>query len=134
MAQRATGTFDVKLAPLDSSVKAEENPIARYSLDKSYHGDLNATSQGEMLSGGTPTKGSGGYVAMERVSGTLHGRKGTFLLQHDGTMQNNDYHLNVIVVPGSGTGELTGLSGTLQIIIKDGRHSYDLSYILPAQK
>jgi hypothetical protein len=132
MSHTATGTFEVKVAPIDPAFKFDENPIGRFSLDKHFHGDLEAASQGEMLSGGTPAKGSGGYVAIERVSGSLNNRAGTFLLMQNGTMQNGDYKMNVIVIPGSGTGELSGLAGSMQIIIKDGKHSYDFSYTLPA--
>jgi len=134
MTQHATGTFDVKISPIDPAFKFDDNPISRMSLDKQFHGDLEAISKGEMLSGGTPAKGSGGYVAMERVSGTLNGHTGTFLLMQNGTMENGSYHMNVIVVPGSGTAQLTGLSGKMEIIIKDGKHSYDLAYTLPAAK
>jgi Protein of unknown function (DUF3224) len=133
MTQHATGPFEVKVTPIDPAFKFDENPIGRMSLDKHFHGDLEAASQGEMLSGGNPAKGSAGYVAMERVSGTLNGHTGTFLLMHNATMDNGAYHLNVIVVPSSGTGQLTGLSGSMQIIIKDGLHSYDFSYTLPAK-
>ena len=134
MTQHASGTFDVKVSPIDPAFKFDENPIGRFSLDKHFHGDLEAASQGEMLSGGNPAKGSGGYVAIERVSGTLHGASGTFLLMHNGTMQNGGYTMSVAVVPGSGTGQLSGISGTLQIIIKDGKHSYDFTYMLPGAK
>jgi hypothetical protein len=127
----ATGPFEVKLTPLDPAFKAEDNSIGRFSLDKQFHGALEATSKGEMLSGMGTVKGSGGYVAIERVTGTLDGRTGTFILQHNGTMQNGVYHLNVIVVPDSGTAQLTGLQGTMEIIIKEGKHSYDLTYTLP---
>ena len=105
MSQHATGSFDVKLAPLDPAFKFDDNPLGRMSIDKQYHGDLEATSNGEMLTAGTPAKGSGGYVAMERVSGSLHGRTGTFALQHSGTMQNGAFRVEVKVVPGSGTGQ-----------------------------
>ena len=128
MPHRATGTFEVKLNPPDPAFKAEDNSIGRYSLDKQFHGALEATSKGEMLSGMGTVKGSGGYVAIERVTGTLDGRAGTFILQHNGTMQAGVFHLNVIVVPDSGTAQLTGLQGTMEIIIKDGKHSYDFSY------
>jgi len=134
MPHHATGTFEVKLTPLDPAFKAEDNSIGRYSSDKQFHGALEATSKGEMLSGMGTVKGSGGYVAIERVTGTLDGRTGIFILQHNGTMQNGVYHLNVIVVPDSGTAQLTGLQGTMQITIKDGKHSYDLTYTLPDQK
>jgi Protein of unknown function (DUF3224) len=134
MTQHATGTFEVKIAPLDPAFKFDENPITRFSLDKQFHGDLDATSKGEMLAAGNQTKGSGGYIAMERVSGTLHGRSGTFALQHSGTMDNGQYHLDVNVVPGSGTGQLAGLTGTMKIIIEAGKHSYDFAYTLPDTK
>ncbi|HUN61891.1 MAG TPA: DUF3224 domain-containing protein [Candidatus Sulfotelmatobacter sp.] len=134
MTQHATGTFEVKMAPLDPAFKFDENPITRFSLDKQFHGDLDATSQGEMLAAGNPAKGSGGYVAMERVSGALQGRTGTFALQHSGTMDNGQYHLNVTVVPGSGTGQLAGLTGAMTIIIEAGKHSYDFAYTLPGTK
>ena len=130
----ATGTFEVKVTPLEPAFKADDNSIGRFSLDKQFHGDLEATSKGEMLSGAGAVKGSGGYVAIERVSGTLQGRTGTFILQHNGTMQNGAFQLNVVVVPDSGTGQLVGLSGKMEIIIKDGKHSYDFAYSLPAQK
>jgi len=132
MPHHATGPFEVKLTPLDPAFKSEDNSIGRYSLDKQFHGALEATSKGEMLSGMGTVKGSGGYVAIERVTGILDGRTGTFILQHNGTMQNGVYHLNVIVVPDSGTAQLTGLQGTMEIIIKDGKHSYELTYTLPA--
>jgi Protein of unknown function (DUF3224) len=131
MPHHATGTFDVKVTPLEPSFKAEDNSIGRYSLDKQFHGALEATSKGEMLSGMGTVKGSGGYVAIERVSGSLDGRTGTFILQHNGTMQNGVYHMKVIVVPDSGSAQLTGLQGAMEIIIKDGKHSYDFSYTLP---
>ena len=131
--QQAAGPFDVKIAPLDPNFKFDENPYSRMSIDKQFHGDLEATSKGEMLAAGSPAKGAGGYVAIERVTGSLHGRTGTFVLQHNATMQNGSYHLNIVVVPASGTGQLTGLSGTMQIIIApDGKHSYTFSYSLPA--
>ncbi|MGB7435057.1 MAG: DUF3224 domain-containing protein [Candidatus Acidiferrum sp.] len=131
MTQHATGPFDVKLTSIDPAFKTEDNSIGRMSIDKQFHGDLEATSKGEMLSASTSTKGSAGYVAIEQVTGTLHGRSGTFILQHNATMDRGAPHLNIIVVPDSGTGQLTGLSGTMTIIIKDGKHSYDFAYTLP---
>ena len=131
MTHHATGTFDVKLLPLDPAFKSDDNSVGRFSIDKQFHGDLDAASKGEMLSGMGTVKGSGGYVAIERVTGTLAGRSGTFLLQHNGTMQNGVFHLNVIVIPDSGTNQLAGLDGSMQIIIKDGHHSYDFTYTLP---
>jgi hypothetical protein len=101
------------------------------SVDKQFHGDLDATSKGEMLAAGTDVKGSAGYVAMERVRGTLHGRSGTFALQHTGTMTRGAPQLSVTVVPDSATGQLAGLAGRMAIDITDGSHSYDFEYTLP---
>lgn len=130
--QQNSGPFDVKIAPLDPAFKFDENPYTRFSIDKQFHGDLEAVSKGEMLAAGSPAKGAGGYVAIERVSGSLHGRTGTFVLQHNATMQHGSYQLNIIVVPDSGTGQLVGLAGSMQIIIApDGKHSYNFSYSLP---
>jgi hypothetical protein len=100
------------------------------SIDKQFHGDLRATSKGEMLTAGTGVEGSAGYVAIEQVDGTLHGRSGTFVLQHSGTMARGVPQLTITVVPDSGTGELAGLAGKMTIEIADGRHSYDLEYTL----
>jgi hypothetical protein len=128
---KATGTFDVKinsLIPYNSSADAK---LARMSIDKQFRGDLEATSQGEMLSAGTDIKGSAGYVAIERVTGTLNGRVGGFVLQHNATMTRGAPYLNIIVVPDSGSEELVGLSGTMQIIIEKGKHSYDFQYSIP---
>lgn len=130
MSKQATGTFDVKL-----SVQADENvgdpTVGRMSIDKVFHGDLEATSKGQMLSTITETKGSAGYVAIERVTGTLRGRTGSFSLQHNATMNRGVPDLNVIVIPDSGTGQLAGLTGKLSIIITDGKHSYEFDYTLP---
>ena len=127
----AIGTFEVKVSP-ETEDKYEGSTLGRYSLDKQYHGDLEAISQGEMLTAGTSVKGSASYVAIERVSGTLNGRKGTFVLQHTGTMNRGAFQLSVSVVPDSGTDQLTGLTGTMNIIIiADGKHSYDFEYAIP---
>jgi len=134
MPHHATGTFEVKVIPLDPAFKSEDNSIGRFSLDKQFHGALEATSKGEMLSGMGTVKCSVAYVALELVTGILDGRAGTFILQHNGTMQNGVYHLNVIVVPDSGSAQLTGLQGSMEIIIKDGKHSYDFTYSLPDTK
>lgn len=124
----AKGGFDVKTAPIETAHK-QEKAIARYSLDKVYHGDLEATGTGEMLASMGTVKGSGTYVAMEVVSGTLAGKKGTFALAHTGTMQGGQQNLSINIVPDSGTGELAGISGKLTIIIgADGKHSYELEY------
>jgi hypothetical protein len=134
MTRHATGPFDVKLTPLDPAFKTEDNSLGRMSIDKQFHGDLEATSKGEMLAAGTSVKGSAGYVAIERVIGTLNGLTGTFMLQHNATMTRGAPQLNIIVVPDSGTGQLTGLTGTMNIIITNGKHSYDFSYTLPERK
>ena len=130
MTTRATGSFDVKITPLASDTAAEGSPLGRMSIDKQFHGDLEATSTGEMLTAATAIKNSAGYVAIERVTGTLHGKRGTFALQHNATMTRGQGALNIIVVPDSGTGELTGLTGTLGIVIADGKHSYVFDYSL----
>jgi len=131
MTQHATGPFEVRITPLDPAFKTDDNSLGRMSIDKQFHGDLEATSKGEMLTAGTSVKGSAGYVAIERVSGTLNGHSGTFILQHNATMTRGTPQLNIIVVPDSGTGQLEGLAGTMNIIIKDGKHSYDFAYTLP---
>lgn len=131
MKHHARGPFDVSLKPLEPYNKSEGAGLGRMSIDKQFHGDLEAVSQGEMLSAGSPVKGSAGYVAIERVTGTLNGRSGSFVLQHNATMNRGVPSLNIIVVPDSGTGELAGLSGTMNIIIADGKHSYDFEYNLP---
>jgi len=129
MTTRARGTFDVKLAPRASEEKADST-LGRMSIDKQFHGDLEGTSKGQMLTAGTDVKGSAGYVAIERVSGTLQGRSGTFVLQHSGTMTRGAPQLSITVVPDSGTGQLAGLAGKMAIIIADGKHSYDFEYTL----
>jgi hypothetical protein len=134
MPTRATGTFDVKLNPLDTYDKADDSPMRRMSIDKQFRGDLEATSKGEMLSAGTAVKTSAGYVAIERVSGTLGGRNGTFVLQHNGTMNRGAPELTVTVVPDSGTGDLVGLSGKMAIIIEGGKHSYEFEYRIEGTK
>jgi hypothetical protein len=101
------------------------------SIDKQFHGDLEGTSKGEMLTAGTGVKGSAGYVAIERVVGTLNGRSGAFALQHSGTMTRGAPQLTIAVVPDSGTGQLTGLSGKMTIQIAEGKHSYEFEYSLP---
>ena len=125
----ASGTFEVKLSPQATDDKGDPL-LGRMSLDKQFHGDLEAISKGEMLSAGTNVKGSAGYVAIERVSGTLQGRKGSFVLQHSGTMTRGVPQLTITVVPDSGTGQLTGLTGKINIDIVDGKHFYDFEYTL----
>jgi hypothetical protein len=106
--------------------------IGRMALDKQYHGDLEANSQGQMLASRSSVPGSAGYVAMELVSGSLHGRVGTFVLQHNGIMDRGAPQLSVAVVPDSGTGQLAGLAGKMKIVIADGKHSYDFEYTFGA--
>ncbi len=134
MPAHATGPFDVKLAP-QSDDKVGDPTVGRMSIDKQYHGDLEATSKGQMLTAMTEIKGSAGYVAIERVAGTLRTasgvRSGSFALQHSGTMNRGVPQLSVTVVPDSGTGGLVGLSGKLTINIAEGKHSYDFEYTLP---
>lgn len=130
----AKGTFEVKLEPQPTLVGGDE-AIGRLAMTKSFAGDLVGVSTGQMLGfQSTAVKGSGGYVAMETVTGTLSGRKGSFILQHIGTMQAGSYELNVSVVPDSGTGELVGIVGKFNIIIEGGKHFYELEYSLPEQK
>ncbi len=126
----AAGTFDVKMKPEPLSETAGKTAIMRMSIDKVFHGALEGTSQGEFLATGS-ADGSGGYVAMERVTGTLDGKAGTFVFQHSATMNKKVPTLNVTVVPDSGTGELVGLAGTFNIVIgADGKHSYAFDYSL----
>jgi hypothetical protein len=128
MTIRANGTFEVKLTPqpADSGAPA----VGRMSIGKQFHGDLEAASYGQMLTAVTSVKGSAGYVVIEQVTGTLHGRSGAFVLQHSGTMTRGAPQQIVGVVPDSGTGELAGLTGTMTINIADGKHSYDFEYTL----
>ncbi len=123
MPSHANGAFDVKVTPLAPDDATADVPIARFALDKQFHGDLEATSKGEMLSSGDPAKGVAGYVAIEHVTGTLHGHTGTFALQRTGTMDHGKFPLTVTVVPGSGSGELAGIAGTMIILIAAGKHS-----------
>jgi hypothetical protein len=130
----ASGTFEVKLNPQSSDEDADGTGLGRLTLDKQFHGDLSATSTGEMLSAGTSVKGSAGYVAIERVRGTLDGHSGTFILQHSGTMTRGTPQLTITVVPDSGTGGLEGISGTMSINIVNGKHFYEFDYTLPSAR
>jgi hypothetical protein len=130
MTNRISGPFDVKLTPFTDEV---DTIPSRFTLDKQFHGDLDATSKGQMLAAGTETQGSAGYVAIEKVSGTLAGKSGSFILQHNGVMNRGQGSLTIEVVPDSGAGDLAGLSGSMQIRIEDGKHFYDLDYTLPSQ-
>lgn len=132
---RITGTFDVTLQP-QTEPDAADAPagaptLGRIRIAKRYHGALDASASGQMLSAMTPTPGSAGYVAIEQVSGTLDGRDGGFVLQHSGLMDRGTPQLTVVVVPDSGTGALAGLSGRMAIRIEQGRHFYDFDYTLP---
>jgi hypothetical protein len=132
MTMQANGTFEVKLNVQKADNKEKESAkLGRMSSEKQFHGDLEGTSAGEMLSVGTEVKGSAGYVAMERVSGTLHGRTGTFALQHSGTMTRGEPQLSVTVVPDSRTGELVGIAGKMTIKIVEKKHFYEFEYTLP---
>jgi hypothetical protein len=128
LTNRAVGTFEVKVARL-APYNQEDKTLARFSIDKQFRGDLEATSKGEMLSAGNSST-SGGYVAIEKVTGKLNGHIGSFVLQHSATMENGQPHLAVFVVPGSGSGGLSGISGTMDIVIEAGKHSYVFTYRL----
>lgn len=131
MSEVANGEFVVKLLPLTVEGQPEGSKIGRMSIDKTISGDLIATTQGQMLSAMTEVKGSAGYVAIEKVDGTLKGKKGTFVLQHTGSMNQGSPSLSVTVVPDSGTDELVGLAGQFNIIVAGGKHSYEFKYTLP---
>jgi hypothetical protein len=128
--KHASGTFEVAMIAQGQEDKTDGTTLARMSIDKKFSGDLTGSSKGEMLSAMTGTKGSAGYVAIERVLATLDGRTGTFVLQHTGTMTRGVPQLSVTVVPDSGTGQLAGLTGTLTIKIEGGKHFYDFEYTI----
>src|SRR4051812_34580186 len=127
MSQRAKGTFEIQLTPQPA---AEGEVPGRLTFVKQLTGDLEATSQGQMLAARSDVKGSAGYVAIEKITGVLHGRSGTFVLQHSGTSDRGALTLSIHVVPDSATGQLAGLSGKLKIDIVDGKHFYDFEYEL----
>jgi hypothetical protein len=127
--QTARGTFEVRVTPQPAEDTAGSS-FARFLLEKEIAGDLAGSSRGQMLSAGTPVEGSAGYVALELVSGTLHGRRGTFVLQHVGHMTRDSVSMTITVLPDSGTGELAGITGRFLISIVDGKHSYVLEYSL----
>ena len=126
--KRATGSFEVILQPLANSEVTSDPLFGRLLLTKKFSGDLTATARGQMLSAGTTTKGSAGYVAIDHITGTLEGLQGSFVLQHTGSMRRGASSLSVMVVPDSGTEELAGLRGTLSINVVEGRHFYDFLY------
>ena len=130
----AHGTFDVDIQPLPPEAGADAGDPQRLSLRKQFHGDLEATSVGQMLTAGTDVKGSAGYVALERVTGTLHGRPGAFTLQHSGTMTRGAPRLTITVVPDSGSDDLRGIAGRFAISIDGGVHSYDMEYTIDASQ
>jgi hypothetical protein len=127
---RAFGPFEVSLKPLAMDGDPGSEMLGRMSIDKQFHGDLEGTSKGQMLTGGTAIKNSAGYVAIERVTGSLKGRKGSFILQHTGVMNRGAPSLVITIVPDSGTDQLDGIRGTMAIKIEGGKHSYELNYTL----
>lgn len=131
MSRIAKGSFTVEMKPLGEPQAADGVSMGRMALNKRFEGDLVATGQGEMLTALTPVKGSAGYVAIERVTGTLQGRTGSFVFQHSGTLNQGAQQLSITVVPGSGTGGLAGIAGTFRLTIIEGQHLYEFEYLLP---
>jgi hypothetical protein len=128
---KISGTFNAILNPIEGYAEGENGiKLGRMSIEKTWNGELNAKSRGEMLSAMTSVKGSAGYVAIEQVTGSLSGKKGSFVLQHFGTMDNGEDRLILEVIPDSGTGELKGLTGKMAIRIEEGTHYYDFEYTL----
>lgn len=134
MTKHARGTFDVKLTPQPPDDKSADSALGRFLIEKQFHGDLEGASRGQMLGVNTSVENSKGYVAIEQVAGVLDGRRGTFALQHSGTMTRGALQLSVTVVPDSGTGELVGLTGKMEIKIEGGKHYYDFEYALADAK
>jgi len=131
LSARANGAFDVKISPLTLSEQSADPKLGRMAIEKQYHGDLEAAAKGEMLTAQSELKDSGVYVAVERVTGTLNGKRGSFAMYHSGVMNRGKPELTITVVPDSGTEELQGLTGTMNIKIDNGKHSYDFEYSLP---
>lgn len=131
MSRHAKGTFEVKMSPQAEADGVGDPSVGRMALDKQYRGDMEGTGKGQMLAVGTPVDGSAGYVAMERIAATLHGRRGSFALQHTGTMNRGTPYLSITVVPDSGTEALGGITGRLEITMANGAHAYDFEYSLP---
>ena len=129
--KRATGSFEITLQPLSNAEVSSDALLGRMLLTKKFTGDLAASARGQMLSAGTSTKGSAGYVAIDHVTGMLDGRSGSFLLQHSGSMQRGAPTLSIKVIPDSGTEGLAGIAGTLSINVVDGKHFYDFLYSFP---
>ena len=130
MTHKANGTFAVHLNPQPADEYFDGTTLGRRSIDKQFKGDLEGTSKGQMMSAVTAVKGSAGYVAIEKVSGILQGRTGTFILQHNSSMNKGVPQQSITVVPDSGTEELSGLSGSMIISIVDGQHRYEFEYTL----
>ena len=128
----ARGTFEVKMTPQPPDDGAGGG-FDRLFGDKQFHGELDAVSKGQMLATRTAVEGSAGYVALELVTGKLNGRRGSFVLQHKGTMSKGVYNMNVTVIPDSGTDELVGIAGTMTIIIEGSKHSYNFEYTLASK-
>ena len=133
MTMLARGSFAVNIIPQPPEDKTEGLTLGRMLIEKKFQGDLEAVGKGQMLTGMTEVKGSGAYVAIEHVTGTLHGRGGSFILHHLGIMERGAPRLSVSVVPDSGTRDLAGIAGTMTIIIAEGKHSYELAYTLPEE-
>jgi len=129
MTNHARGPFDVTITPQESAADA---PVARMLLYKEFHGDLEAIAHGEMIAASEPLTGAGVYVAIDRVTGTLHGRSGSFLMAHRGIRNADGQELSIVIVPGSGTGQLTGITGSVGIQIEEKKHFYTIEYALPA--
>src|SRR5215208_538267 len=129
MARQAKGPFDVKVTPQES---AADTPVARMLLYKEFQGDLEAIAHGEMLAASEPLTGAAVYVAIDRVTGTLHGQSGSFLMAHRGIANADGQRLDIAIIPGSGTGQLTGITGSVGIRIEEKQHSYTIDYTLPA--
>jgi hypothetical protein len=131
MTNRATGPFEVSTKLQSAPEQTGGVQLGRMLLEKQFFGDLAGTGRGEMLTAMTATQGSAGYVAIERVTGTLHGRKGSFVFQHSGTMDRGKQQLSITVVPDSGFDELAGITGNCKIDVVDGKHFYEFEYSLP---
>jgi hypothetical protein len=131
MTQHAKGTFDVNVQPLPADEKVPGLTVARFAWNKQWKGDFEGSSKGEMMASNSGDQGSGGYVAIEQVTGKLGNRAGSFTVVHKGTMKGGSFELAIDVVPDSATGQLAGLSGRVTIVIADGKHSYDIEYTLP---
>jgi hypothetical protein len=128
----ARGTFEVQLAPQPIDAYTDGATMGRMTIDKQFSGDMIATSKGQMLTGMGNIKGSAAYVAIERVTGTVNGKRGSFVLHHTGVMANGAQSLAIVIAPDSGTDDLTGIAGSMTLVIEGKMHSYDLAYALPA--